>query len=61
MVSCKSTAKKVSFEFSSTDSEVRTTLHVFITYSGRERVKTAINSDRTLLKYRDFFSGLVKT
>ena len=44
MVPCKSTGKEVSFEWShhrisSTDSKVRTTLHVFITDSGRERVK----------------------
>ena len=44
MVPCKSTAEEVSFEWShhrisSTDSKVRTTLHVSIIDSGRERVK----------------------
>ena len=45
MVTCKSSAKEVSFEWllhriSSTDLKVRTTLHVSIIYrSGRERVK----------------------
>ena len=45
MVPRKSTAEEVSFEWShhrisSTDSKVRTTLHVFITDSGRKRVDT---------------------
>ena len=45
MVPCKSTAEEVSFEWShhrisSTDSKVRTTLHVSIIYSGSERVVT---------------------
>ena len=45
MVPCKSTAEEVSFEWphhriSSTDSKVRTTLHVSIIDSGSERVKT---------------------
>ena len=44
MVLCKSTAEEVSFEWShhrilSTDSKVRTTLHVSIVDSGCERVK----------------------
>ena len=44
MVPCKSTAEEVSFEWShhrisSTDSEVRTTLHVSIIDSGSERGK----------------------
>ena len=43
MVPCKSTGEEVSFEWShhrisSTDSKVRTTLHVSIMDSGRERV-----------------------
>ena len=43
MVPCKSTAEEVSFEWShhrisSTDSKVRTTLHVSIIDSGNERV-----------------------
>ena len=43
MVPCKSTAKEVLFEWSrhgisSTDSKVRTTLHVSIIDSGNERV-----------------------
>ena len=43
MVPCKSTAEEVSFEWShdkilSTDSKDRTTLHVFKTDSGSERV-----------------------
>ena len=44
MVPCKSTAEEVSFEWShdwntSADSKVRTTLHVFIIYSGGILVK----------------------
>ena len=44
MVPCKSTAEKVSFEWShqrilSTDSKVRTTLHVSITDSWNEKGK----------------------
>ena len=44
MVPCKSIAEDVSFEWShhrilSTDSKVRTTLHVSIVDSGSERVK----------------------
>ena len=47
MVPCKSTAEEVSFEWShhkilSTDSKVRTTLHVSITDSGRERANKNI-------------------
>ena len=47
MVPCKSTAEEVSFEWShhrisSTDSKVRTTLHVPITDSGSERVKRIV-------------------
>ena len=43
MAPCKSTAEEVLFEWSyhrisSTDSKVRTTLHVFIIDSGSERV-----------------------
>ena len=43
MVSCKSTAEEVSFEWShhrilSTDSKVKTTLHVSIIDSGNEKV-----------------------
>ena len=46
MVPCKSTAEEVSFEWShhrisSTDSKVRTTLHVSMINSGSERVKMA--------------------
>ena len=44
MVPCKSTAEEVSFEWShhrilSTDSKVKTTLHVSIIDSGSEKVK----------------------
>ena len=47
MVPCKSTAEEVSFEWShhrisSTDSKVRTTLHVSIIDSGSERDKTQV-------------------
>ena len=47
MVPCKSTAEEVSFEWShhrisSTDSKVRTTLHVSIIDCGKERVKAQI-------------------
>ena len=46
MVPCKSTAEEVSFEWShhrvsSTDSKVRTTLHVSITDSGTGMVQSA--------------------
>ena len=44
MVPCKSTAEQVSFEWSHqrvspTESKIRTTLHVFIIDSGRERMR----------------------
>ena len=54
MVPCKSTAKEVSFEWShhrisSTDSKVRTTLHVSITDSVSDRVLTAPEGDERWL------------
>ena len=49
MAPCKSTTEEVSFEWShhrisSTDSKVRTTLHVSIIDSGRERGKKTIGA-----------------
>ena len=48
MAPCKSTAEQVSFEWlhhrvSSTDSKVRTTLHVSITDSGSDKVKETVS------------------
>ena len=51
MVPCQSTAEEVSFEWShhrisSTDSKVRTTLHVSIIDSESDRIKgTAVSAD----------------
>ena len=65
MVLCKSTAKEVSFEWShhrisSTDSKVRTTLHVSIIHSESERLNFTVWKNR-MLQSGDKSAGTTKT
>ena len=64
MVPCKSTAEEVSFEWShhrisSTDSKVRTTLHVSIIDSGSDRVNQG--SVLSILCGNNFLCGNIKS
>ena len=59
MVPCKSTAKDASFEWShhrisSTDSKVKTTLHVSIIHSGSERVNLGATQERITFSIEHF-------
>ena len=65
MVPCKSTAEEVSFEWShhgisSTDSKVRTTLHVSIVDSGNGRIKRSMTVQVITLKKRLILTILVR-